>query len=117
RRGGAAARDAGRRERAGAAGAALHGLAPSVPPRPVGDGEPVRVDRRAAQQKRNRRQRHIVGRVLVETGSVRVAGLLAHPGLLLKSGPGGSGRYRPATRASGASTLPSRTRSATGNRG
>ena len=76
-RDGVAPPDAARRQRRGQPAAAFERLAPAVPPLAMDDGEPVRIDRRAAQQKADRGQRHVIGRVLVEPYFVRV-GRSAH---------------------------------------
>src|SRR5262249_61578102 len=62
-----------RRGRAGAGRAAtFRRVGPAVAPLAIGDGEPVWIDRRAAQQETDRRQRHVIGRVLVEPEFIRI---------------------------------------------
>src|SRR6516225_90785 len=56
----------------------LGAITATVSPLAIGHCEAVGVDGGAAQQETNRRQRHIVGRVLVEADFVRVSVLRAH---------------------------------------
>ena len=67
-----AAPDPARRKRRRQPAAAFERLAPAVPPLPMYDREPVRIHRRAAHQKPDRGQRHVIGRVLVETDLIGV---------------------------------------------
>src|SRR5882757_7312192 len=71
-RNGVAASDATTRQRPGEPAAAFESLTPVVPSFAVGDGEPVRVNRRASQQKAEGGQRRKIRRVLVETHFVRI---------------------------------------------
>ena len=54
-------------------------FAPGIALLAVNDCGAVRVDPRRPQQKADRRQRHIIGRVLVEAGRVGIGAVLAHP--------------------------------------
>ena len=55
-----------RHQRPGKAAAGFEGLAPAVSPLAMGNREPVLVDGSAVWQEADRRQRDIVGGVLVE---------------------------------------------------
>ena len=63
---GVATPDTRGRQSRGQPAAAVKCFAPAVPPLTMNDGETVGIDRCGAQQKADRRQRHEIGRVLVE---------------------------------------------------
>ena len=60
-------------QRRGEPAAAFQALPPGVAALAVDDRDAVRIDRSRAPQKPDRRQRHVIGRVLVEAGFVGVA--------------------------------------------